>query len=90
MEILNGINGVTCVRPQSGIVLFPDISKRGSSEEVVKGLLEHSPVAVHPGSRYGKRGEGHVRICFGSVSFPRYQEGLERIKDFFRGGAPFP
>ncbi|MBI5447079.1 MAG: pyridoxal phosphate-dependent aminotransferase [Deltaproteobacteria bacterium] len=84
VEALNGIEGVSCRRPQSGIVLFPDVSARGSSEEVARLLADRARVAVHPGSRYGPAGEGHLRICFGSVSFPLLREAMERIREALR------
>ena len=83
VEALNEIEGIDCVRPQSGIVVFPDVSNRGTSEEVARMLIDRAHLATHPGSRYGKNGEGHLRICFASVPFPRLQEALERIKEAF-------
>jgi aspartate/methionine/tyrosine aminotransferase len=83
VEVLNQIEGIDCIRPQSGIVVFPDVSNRGTSEEVARMLIDRAHVATHPGSRYGKNGEGHLRICFASVPFPRLQEALERIKEAF-------
>ena len=43
--------------------------------------LEH--MVVEAGSFYGAGGEGHLRVCFGSESIERLDEGMNRLARFF-------
>ena len=62
----NGVfDGVSCLLPESTFYAFPDISSFGlSSWDFAKYLVQEHKVAVVPGSIFGRRGEGHVRISF--------------------------
>jgi len=62
---LNEIPGVTCATPAGAIYAFPDITGTGmTSEEFARFVLERAGVALSPGSFFGQRGEGHVRLCY--------------------------
>jgi len=83
VERLNGMNGVTCHKPEGTYVLFPDITGLGlSSQKVADYLLEKARVAVVPGLPrcFGPGGEGNVRLCF-STSFGIISEALDRIEE---------
>jgi aspartate aminotransferase len=43
-------------------------------------------VIVEAGSFYGVGGEGHLRVCFGSESVERIEEGMDRLSRFFNRG----
>ncbi len=78
---LNDMDGVTCHLPEGTIYAFPDFSALGlSSEELATLLLQRAHVATEAGSFYGPSGEGHLRICFGSESYERLQEAMDRIE----------
>ena len=77
---LNAMPGVTCLRPEGAIYAFPDMSGLGMpSDELAADLLEKCGVATEDGAFYGKTGEGHLRICFGSEPYERLEEALDRI-----------
>ncbi len=62
---LNAIPGVACATPAGAIYAFPDISGTGmTSEEFARFVLERAGVALSPGSFFGRRGEGYVRLCY--------------------------
>ncbi len=79
-EGLNAIDGITCLLPESTFYAFPNISSFGlSSWEFAKYLVKEHRVAVVPGSIFGRRGEGFVRISF-AADENVLREGIKRIK----------
>lgn len=81
---LERMRGVRCAMPEGTIYAFPDISATGwSSQAVAEALLEQCRVVVEAGTFYGQRGEGHLRICFGSQPLARLEEALVRMHAFF-------
>jgi len=82
---LNDIPGVKCPIPQGSIYAFPDFSALGVPSSVLAmQILESAHVAVESGEFYGAAGEGHLRICFGSESYARLAEGMDRIHNLVR------
>jgi aminotransferase len=49
-----------------------------NSLDLADHLLESGGVAVVPGSSFGSRGEGYLRISY-ATSLPDVREGMERI-----------
>ena len=83
VQRLNQMPGVTCALPEGTIYAFPDIAGTGLSAQVLADrLLEEAGVVVEAGSFYGAAGEGHLRVCFGSESTARLEEGMARIGAF--------
>ncbi|MCC6002138.1 MAG: aminotransferase class I/II-fold pyridoxal phosphate-dependent enzyme [Pararhodobacter sp.] len=81
---LNQMPGVTCTAPQGTIYAFADIRQTGlPSQLVAERLLNEAGVVVEAGSFYGAVGEGHLRICFGSVTETRLNEAMDRMQGFF-------
>jgi aspartate/methionine/tyrosine aminotransferase len=79
-EGLNAIDGITCLLPESTFYAFPNISSFGrSSWDFAKYLVKEHRVAVVPGSIFGQRGEGFVRISF-AADEKVLREGIKRIK----------
>lgn len=79
-EGLNAIDGITCLLPESTFYAFPNISSFGlSSWDFAKYLVKEHRVAVVPGSIFGQRGEGFVRISF-AADESVLRQGIERIK----------
>ncbi|CAH1661082.1 pyridoxal phosphate-dependent aminotransferase [Chelatococcus asaccharovorans] len=84
VQRLNQMPGVRCALPQGAIYAFPDISGTGLPSQVLADMiLEQAHVVVEAGSFYGAAGEGHLRICFGSESSARLEEGMNRLSSFF-------
>lgn len=83
---LNQMPGVRCVSPEGTIYAFPDISQTGiPSQRLADMILEQAHVVVEAGSFYGAAGEGHLRVCFGSESMARLEQGMKRLSAFFNG-----
>ena len=81
VDTLNAIPGITCSLPQGTIYAFPDIRGLGiDSDALAEKILHLGHVAVESGSFYGRNGEGHLRVCFGSEPYERVAEGMERLK----------
>lgn len=81
---LNQMPGVTCDSPQGTIYAFPDIRGTGlTSQQAADALLAEAGVVVESGAFYGPGGEGHLRVCFGSVSHEKLSEAMERMTRFF-------
>ena len=84
VQALNQMPGVRCALPEGTIYAFPDIRGTGrSSQALADALLDQARVVVEAGSFYGSAGEGHLRICFGSVTHDEIDEAMERLSRFF-------
>jgi aspartate aminotransferase len=76
---LNAIPGIRCRSPQGAFYAFPNISALGhTSAWWADYLLEHAGVAVLPGTAFGARGEGYLRLCFAN-SMENIRTALENI-----------
>ena len=86
VRAMNQMPGVRCPSPEGTIYAFPDVSGTGrSSQELAETILDETGVVVESGSFYGAAGEGHLRICFGSVTHERLAEAMTRLSRFFNG-----
>lgn len=65
--------------PQAGLYLWPRTPAGQSASAFAMDLLERSGVAVTPGTNFGPRGEGYVRISL-TVPDERLEEALSRIE----------
>ena len=84
VQALNQMPGVRCALPEGTIYAFPDIRGTGrSSQALADALLDQARVVVEAGSFYGSAGEGHLRICFGSVTHDEIDEAMGRMSRFF-------
>jgi aspartate/methionine/tyrosine aminotransferase len=79
-EGLNRIDGISCTLPEATFYAFPNITGTGlRSWEFARYLVKEHRVAVVPGSIFGQRGEGYVRVSF-AADAQKLQEGLARIE----------
>jgi len=77
---LNSIPRVSCVKPSGAFYAFANISALGrSSMGVADLLLEKAHVASVPGSAFGMRGEGFLRLSFAN-SKENILEALNRMR----------
>lgn len=82
VEILNSIPGVSVQLPQSGFLCWADVSKLGSSADIVSYLVKEAKVSVNDGVNYGPGGDGHVRIVLGVYrDNQKVIDALQRMKD---------
>lgn len=81
-DIINSIPNVSMKLPESGFLCWVDVSKIGSSTEIVSWLVKEAKVSVNDGINYGCGGEGHLRIVLGVYKDTnKVKEALERIKE---------
>lgn len=81
-DIINSIPNVSMKLPESGFLCWVDVSKIGSSTEIVSWLVKEAKVSVNDGINYGCGGEGHLRIVLGVYKDTNtVKEALERIKE---------
>ncbi len=79
-ELLADIPDVEARKPEGAFYVFLNIKKLGmTSSEFTEYLLEKHGVCVLPGSMFGEKGEGYVRISY-ATSMEKIEEGLRRIK----------
>ncbi len=84
VEALNRVPGLRCVKPKGTFYLFPDIHDIGlPSVAFAEKLLTQLKVATIPGSAFGPRGEGHLRISI-AASRDDLEEAVKRIDRFVR------
>jgi aspartate/methionine/tyrosine aminotransferase len=77
---LNDIPGIDCQTPSGAFYVFPNIKSFGrSAEEIAEYLLSDAGVAVLPGTSFGDRGDGYLRLCY-AISSKKIETALERIK----------
>ena len=80
---LNEIPGIRCRIPQGAFYVFPNVSAlRKTSTWLADYLLDEAGVAVLPGTSFGIRGEGYLRICFAN-SIENIQIALDRMRKAF-------
>ncbi len=86
---LNGINGLSCLRPEGAFYVFPSCkkllgkkTKLKTDKEFVEKLLEKAEVAVVQGSAFGL--EGYFRISY-ATSMENLKSAMKRIKFFCDG-----
>ncbi|MFW5945833.1 MAG: pyridoxal phosphate-dependent aminotransferase [Candidatus Natronoplasma sp.] len=79
VDRLNEIDGFTCSKPNSTFYTFPEFDFDMESMEVSMHLLEEAKVATTPGSAFGDKGEGHLRLSFAN-SLENIEEAMDRIE----------
>jgi aspartate aminotransferase len=84
MSLIDGIPGVSYIKPEGAFYLFCDFSKYGPCAEVAKRILNEVNVAVIPGDGFGA--EGYLRLTF-CTSQERIREGVARIKKWILTGS---
>ena len=79
---LAAIPGIRYVPPRGAFYAFFGLDSMHDSRAVAFDLLEKQGVALAPGSAFGSRGEGWLRLCYG-VSHPTLREAADRISRYF-------
>jgi aspartate aminotransferase len=86
VKTLNGINGLSCLKPSGAFYVFPNCkkllgekNKLKTDKEFVEKLLEKAEVAVVQGSAFGL--DGYFRISY-ATSMDNLKKALDRIKSF--------
>jgi len=71
--------GLPVTPPQATLYIWTRVPEGWDSEGFATVLLEKAGVAVAPGSFFGERGEGYIRISLTSPE-PRIAEAVDRIR----------
>jgi LL-diaminopimelate aminotransferase len=74
--------GIDLEPPLGSIYVWVPAPEGRTSEEFATELLEEAAVVVAPGTGYGARGEGFVRISL-TVADDRLEEAMERVRRRF-------
>jgi len=84
VEMLNAIDGITCVRPEGAFYAFPRLHIKESDDEFVRELIRDTGVVVVPGSGFGERpSTKHFRVVFLAPE-EVLEEAYRRIDNFIR------
>lgn len=86
--VVNSLNklGLSCPMPQGAFYVFCSIKPTGLDEiEFANQLLKREKVAVVPGTAFGPKGEGYIRISYAS-SMENLKEAMIRIGKFLAKG----
>jgi aspartate aminotransferase len=79
---LNGIPGITCLKPEGAFYVFPNVSGIGlTGSQFAERVLLEAGVSTLSGTAFGKVGVNHVRMSY-AASRERIQTALDRINDF--------
>jgi alanine-synthesizing transaminase len=65
VEMLNSIEGISCVKPEGAFYAFPQLHGIESDAHFVSELIKETGVVVVPGSGFGQvPGTNHFRVVF--------------------------
>ncbi len=95
VDLLNGIDGIRCIRPNATFYLWPNVTgamrKTGLTDynEFRKTILEQTGVSFCTRLHFGRplKGEDsyYIRIAYSGIDIPEIKEGLARFKKFIMG-----
>jgi aspartate/methionine/tyrosine aminotransferase len=78
---VTSLPGVSCIRPDCGLYIFPNVSCAGmTSLELSLDLIREAGVITLPGTEFGPAGEGHLRlsVCAG---YEQVELGARRLAE---------
>jgi len=64
--------------PEAGLYIWPHIPDGYTARAFAMELLQHTGVAVTPGTNFGAHGEGYVRISL-TIEDARLDTALEKL-----------
>ncbi|MGH2515643.1 MAG: aminotransferase class I/II-fold pyridoxal phosphate-dependent enzyme, partial [Ktedonobacterales bacterium] len=71
--------GMQVTAPEAGLYIWPRIPEGATSARFAMDLLERAQVAVTPGTNFGARGEGYLRITL-TAPDDRIDEAVARME----------
>jgi aspartate/methionine/tyrosine aminotransferase len=82
VDLLNDIEGVSCIVPKGAFYAFPNIKATGrKAKQLASDLLEGPGIATIGGPDFGILGEGYIRLSYAN-SQDNIREALARMKAF--------
>jgi aspartate/methionine/tyrosine aminotransferase len=92
---VTGLPGVSCVEPDCGLYMFPNVSCLGlTSLELALDLIREAGVITLPGTEFGPSGEGYLRlsVCAGreqvEIGIARLEKRLAELRRHAVSPAP--
>ena len=95
VDLLNGIDGVRCIRPNATFYLWPNVTgamkKTGLTDynDFRKTVLEETGVSFCTRLHFKRPMEGeddyYIRMAYSGIDVPEIQEGLAKLKPFIMG-----
>jgi len=92
VDLLNGIDGIRCFRPNATFYLFPNVTdvmeRRGfrDVEELRKAILRETGVSACSRVHFGRPAPGetqhYLRFAYSGIDTPLIDEGLSRLKTY--------
>ncbi|MCG6929110.1 MAG: aminotransferase class I/II-fold pyridoxal phosphate-dependent enzyme [Desulfofustis sp.] len=92
VELLNTIEGVTCMRPEATFYLWPDVTdamkNKGFTgyQEFIGDVLKRTGVSMCARSHFGKPLPGetrnYLRLAYSGIDLEMIEEGLARFKAY--------
>ena len=82
VDLMNGIDGVSCIVPKGAFYAFPNITGTGwKAKALASALLEDTGVATIGGPDFGVLGEGYIRLSYAN-SAENIERAAGRIREF--------
>lgn len=83
VDMLNAIDGISCVKPEGAFYAFPKIEIKGSDNHFVAELIKETGVVVVPGTGFGQvPGTNHFRVVF-LPQEEKLEKAYKAIGEFF-------
>ncbi|MCW3992380.1 MAG: pyridoxal phosphate-dependent aminotransferase [Candidatus Bathyarchaeota archaeon] len=82
---LDELPGVTYPKLEGTYLMFPKFDYGKTSDELFQHMLEVGKVAFEPGAKFGRQGEGHLRMCIATSEgilnevFDRVEKALAKL-----------
>jgi alanine-synthesizing transaminase len=65
VEMLNAIDGISCVKPEGAFYAFPSVELKNGDNKFIAELIKETGVVVVPGTGFGQKpGTNHFRVVF--------------------------
>ena len=79
---IKALPDVSCVAPGGSFYVFPNFSRYGSDAMAFAiRLIEEAGVVTLPGTEFGERGQGHLRLSVCATE-AEVSEGIQRLETF--------
>ncbi len=95
VDILNGIDGIRCIRPNATFYLWPNVTgamqKTGLTDynDFRQTVLEETGVSFCTRLHFGRPLDGednyYIRLAYSGIDIPEIKEGLAKFKKFIMG-----
>lgn len=84
VDMLNAIDGISCVKPEGAFYAFPKLDIKNSDNHFVAELIKETGVVVVPGTGFGQvEGTNHFRLVFLPPE-ETLEKAYNKIGDFFK------